>query len=258
MRVVVGRLAVAILATGEYFVARGDHASIGHSYGAHFFAAICVHAQVNFSIDPSLVASGRSARGGSQYSWRLPNWGWAGFLGDRSSIPPTVFNIMDYNGYGDGRTDDSSAIQSAINAAQQAGGGTVIIPAGTFLLNNKIAITSSNVILKGAGPDKTKLYVPQSLGSLTTKCACFFFPCLSVIQNPSYSNHISVYSPFLTPAPFPNTNQYPQISTKRDNLASLGPTALSKSVASRSSPSPPIPTSVPSSRTLPAGSVSSK
>jgi polygalacturonase len=46
-------------------------------------------------------------------------------------IPNASFNITDY-----GATDEgvaTSAIQSAINAASAAGGGTVVIPAGTFL-----------------------------------------------------------------------------------------------------------------------------
>ncbi len=48
-------------------------------------------------------------------------------------IPAGTFNITNYAATGDGVTPDTTAIQSAINAANAAGGGTVVIPAGTFL-----------------------------------------------------------------------------------------------------------------------------
>ncbi|MGA2266116.1 MAG: glycosyl hydrolase family 28 protein [Phycisphaerae bacterium] len=48
-------------------------------------------------------------------------------------IPDRSFNVLDYGASGDGAKDNTVAIQSAVKAASAAGGGSVIIPAGTFL-----------------------------------------------------------------------------------------------------------------------------
>ena len=42
-------------------------------------------------------------------------------------------NVRDYGASGDGRTLDTRAIQSAIDACRQAGGGTVYVPAGDYV-----------------------------------------------------------------------------------------------------------------------------
>lgn len=50
------------------------------------------------------------------------------------SIPPVaVFDVRSFGATGDGKTIDSRAINSAIEAASQAGGGTVWFPAGNYL-----------------------------------------------------------------------------------------------------------------------------
>ena len=50
-----------------------------------------------------------------------------------------------------GATDDTSAIQNAIDAAASAGGGVVALGAGTFLINGHL-VMKSNVKLVGVGP----------------------------------------------------------------------------------------------------------
>lgn len=44
-----------------------------------------------------------------------------------------IFNVRDFGAKGDGKTLDTVAIQAAIDACHQEKGGTVLIPAGTFL-----------------------------------------------------------------------------------------------------------------------------
>jgi polygalacturonase len=48
-------------------------------------------------------------------------------------IPGGIYNITNYGAIGDGMTTNTTAIQSAINAADGANGGRVEIPAGIFL-----------------------------------------------------------------------------------------------------------------------------
>ena len=60
------------------------------------------------------------------------------------------YNVRSYSAVGDGITDDTTALQSAISAANLAGGGTVYIPVGAYLINSTLTV-SSNVVLQGSG-----------------------------------------------------------------------------------------------------------
>ncbi|MCD6175605.1 MAG: hypothetical protein J7K65_07560 [Planctomycetes bacterium] len=46
---------------------------------------------------------------------------------------PTVFNVKSYGAVGDGEKLDTPAINSAIEACNQSGGGMVHFPPGTYL-----------------------------------------------------------------------------------------------------------------------------
>jgi polygalacturonase len=49
------------------------------------------------------------------------------------AIPDKIFNVTNYGAIGDGRATNTAAIQAAIRTAADAGGGTVVFPAGVFL-----------------------------------------------------------------------------------------------------------------------------
>ena len=44
-----------------------------------------------------------------------------------------IFNVRDFGAHGDGRTKDTAALQKALDACANAGGGTVVVPAGIYL-----------------------------------------------------------------------------------------------------------------------------
>ncbi|MBA1289101.1 M10 family metallopeptidase C-terminal domain-containing protein [Pseudomonas japonica] len=66
----------------------------------------------------------------------------------------TTFNVLDYGAKGDGVSDDTAAIQAAINAAAKAGGGEVYLPEGTYIVSGPNSdggclTLKSNVVLNG-------------------------------------------------------------------------------------------------------------
>lgn len=63
-----------------------------------------------------------------------------------------VHNVLAFGAIGDGVNDDSPYIQAAINAAQNAGGGTVFLPAPyTYLCASSLSITSPINMVGGGG-----------------------------------------------------------------------------------------------------------
>jgi len=84
-------------------------------------------------------------------------------------------NVKDYGAVGNGGTDDTVAIQAALDAVP-AGGGTVYFPTGTYLVSiangdnvNKLALrlTKTGVTLRGAGRGSTTIKLANSVGDYT-------------------------------------------------------------------------------------------
>jgi putative cell wall-binding protein len=72
-----------------------------------------------------------------------------------TSLPSQGFNVRNYGAKGDGATDDTAAIQAAINAAASSS-GTVTFPEGTFKITSTIH-PKSNITIRGAGAGETIL-----------------------------------------------------------------------------------------------------
>jgi len=66
----------------------------------------------------------------------LPNTAFAATSrsSDANFIGARVYNIRDFGAVGDGKTSDTAAVQAAINACSKDQGGTVLVPAGVFVI----------------------------------------------------------------------------------------------------------------------------
>ncbi|WP_040262486.1 M10 family metallopeptidase C-terminal domain-containing protein [Pseudomonas massiliensis] len=85
-----------------------------------------------------------------------------------------IYNVKDYSAKGNGITDDTQAIQRAIEAAAKAGGGQVYVPAGTYVVSagdepgDGCLMLRDNVQLYGAGMGKTIIKVADGSDSKIT------------------------------------------------------------------------------------------
>ncbi len=86
----------------------------------------------------------------------------ATLTGAQAEPTQTFFNVRDFGAVGDGTNLDSPAINQAIAAAATAGGGTVLVPAGTYL-SGSIHLQSNIHLLIDAGA--TVLGAPQNLNA---------------------------------------------------------------------------------------------
>lgn len=61
-----------------------------------------------------------------------------------------ILNVCDFGAVGDGEADDTAALQRALTVAEEMGGNTVLIPAGTFVITAPLTI-GDNCTLEGLG-----------------------------------------------------------------------------------------------------------
>lgn len=75
----------------------------------------------------------------------------SGSLGDRVSKGDLVYNVKDYGAKGDGTTDDTASINSALAVANSASGGIVFFPRGIYTVSSSLTTPNSDVSLIGTG-----------------------------------------------------------------------------------------------------------
>ena len=93
-----------------------------------------------------------------------------------SDNPPpadSMLNVKAFGAKGDGATDDTAAIQRAIDAAARLNGRTVYLPPGVYAISSPLRITETRaVFLRGAG--KRLVTQLQSLPALADKPMVYF------------------------------------------------------------------------------------
>ncbi|MER6112438.1 glycosyl hydrolase family 28-related protein [Streptomyces hirsutus] len=71
------------------------------------------------------------------------------------------FDVMTYGATADEETDDSGAVQAAIDAASAAGGGVVLVPQGTYRIATPL-VMKTRVTLQGVGKGVSILSAPAN------------------------------------------------------------------------------------------------
>src|SRR5512132_4075392 len=80
-----------------------------------------------------LIWSGRAVASGKTIARGVSSGGHV-VSNSRATSVEDVFNLTDFGGVGDGVTDDGPALQNALDAMAQAGGGTLFVPAGRYAI----------------------------------------------------------------------------------------------------------------------------
>lgn len=78
----------------------------------------------------------------------------------RDPLPAQSFDVRAYGASGDGRADSTRAIRAALDAASQAGGGTVYFPRGRYLITDALVIPAG-VSIRGERTDLVNLLWPD-------------------------------------------------------------------------------------------------
>ena len=123
--------------------------------------------RVPFSVVAATLASAQRSQSELErlVPWQLPDWSMVGYKSGTVEpvAPARTFPVIEYGAVPDDDIDDSDAIQLAVRAAAAARGGTVYLPPGRLIISKPINITTSNIVLQGAGRNETRLYMPMSL-----------------------------------------------------------------------------------------------
>lgn len=104
----------------------------------------------------------------------VPELQWRQTVSQRLSVVGGGINVVNFGAVGDGVTDDTAAIQAAINAAEaQTPQATVIFPGSTYRCNSALTValaSASNITFLG---NSSTLYFPSGSGVAVTYTDAF-------------------------------------------------------------------------------------
>lgn len=76
-------------------------------------------------------------------------------------------SVKTFGAIGDGVTDDTAAIQAAIDSVNAVTGGTVVFPPATYLITSRITVNHDNIVLQGMGYRNAKIKCGAAGAGLT-------------------------------------------------------------------------------------------
>lgn len=81
-------------------------------------------------------------------------------------LATSIFNVKQYGATVNGTTDDTAAVQRALDVIRQNGGGVLYIPVGTCLCAGALTYPAGNLVIAGAGIQQStlKLTNPGTIG----------------------------------------------------------------------------------------------
>ena len=96
----------------------------------------------------------------------MGDWRQVGYRRGTTDPKPTSQKVVEARRLGiapDQEQDAGAAIQKALDDLGAAGGGILQLDRGRYVVNQPLFVRDSNVVLRGAGTDKTTLYFPRTL-----------------------------------------------------------------------------------------------
>lgn len=96
---------------------------------------------------------------------RLPDFSFAGYRRGESPLPnvPRGVSVKNFGAKGDGQADDTAAFLKALAEVKS---GAIEVPPGRYRITGLLEITRPNVVLRGAGPERTVLFFPTPLNDI--------------------------------------------------------------------------------------------
>lgn len=93
---------------------------------------------------------------------RMPDYSFAGYHFGEEALPhvEVATDVTRFGAIGDGNTDCTPAFIKAIETTKR---GAITIPPGRYLIRDILWIRKPNIVLRGAGPEKTVLHILTEL-----------------------------------------------------------------------------------------------